>query len=85
MKRFGPAADGEDVRPGGRVAAIRQRLCAGLIDEIHLAIAPVLLGSGEHLLAGFDVPKLGYRCAERVPSAKATHVVFTKRPAQAAG
>ena len=73
------AAKGKDVRLGGGVAAIRQYLNAGLIDEMHLAIAPVLLGSGEHLLAGIDMPKLGYECTEHVPSDKATHVVLRKR------
>ncbi len=65
---------------GGGVATIRQYLHAGLIDEMHLAISPILLGSGEHLLAGIDAPKLGYQCSEHVPTAKATHVVLTKRP-----
>jgi dihydrofolate reductase len=60
------------------VATIRQYLAEGLIDELHLAIAPVLLGSGEHLLAGIDLPALGYRCAGHVPSSKATHVVLAR-------
>jgi dihydrofolate reductase len=50
-----------------------------LIDELHLAIAPVLLGSGEHLLSGIDAAKLGYQCSEHVATANATHVVLTKR------
>lgn len=45
---------------------------------MHLAIAPVLLGSGEHLLAGIDLPKLGYQCTEHVPTPNATHVVLSK-------
>ena len=52
---------------------------AGLIDEMHLAISPVLLGSGEHLLAGIDAAKLGYRCTEHVATENAMHVVLTKR------
>ena len=79
LKRATAAADGKDVRLGGGVATIRQYLRAGLIDEMHLAISPVLLGSGEHLLAGIDMLKLGYECTEHVPTAKATHVVLTRR------
>jgi dihydrofolate reductase len=73
------AAAGQDVRLGGGVATIRQFLQARLVDEMHLAIAPVLLGSGEHLLAGLDLPALGYVCTEQAASDKATHVVITKR------
>ncbi len=73
------AADGKDVRLGGGVATIRQYLSAGLVDELHLAISPVLLGSGEHLLAGIDASKLGYECTEHVPTKRATHVVLTRR------
>jgi dihydrofolate reductase len=73
------ATNGQDVRLGGGVATIRQYLLAGLIDEMHLAIAPTLLGTGEHLFADIDAPRLGYHCAERVSTANATHVVITKR------
>jgi len=73
------AAAGKDVRLGGGVATIRDYLRAGLIDEMHLAIAPVLLGSGEHLLGGIDLIKLGFTCSEHVPTANATHVVLTRR------
>ncbi|MEA2823645.1 MAG: hypothetical protein QOF03_127 [Alphaproteobacteria bacterium] len=79
LKRAREAADGRDVRVGGGVATIRQYLQAGLIDEMHLAISPVLLGSGEHLLSGLDLLKLGYRVSERVPTPKATHIVLTKQ------
>jgi dihydrofolate reductase len=72
------AAKGRDVQLGGGVATLRQYLLAGLVDELHFAISPVLLGSGEHLLGGLDLPKLGYRCVEHVPSAAATHVVLKK-------
>ena len=64
---------------GGGVATIQQYLRVGLVDEMHLAISPVLLGSGEHLLAGIDLPKLGYQCTEHVPTPNATHVILTKR------
>jgi dihydrofolate reductase len=72
------AAGGRDIRLGGGVATIRQYLRAGLIDELHLAIAPILLGCGEHLLTGIDLPQLGYRCTEYVPTLHAVHVVLTK-------
>jgi dihydrofolate reductase len=73
------AAGGKDIRLGGGVSTVRQYLQAGLIDELHLVIAPVLLGSGEHLLAGIDATALGYECTKHVPTAGATHVVLTKR------
>jgi dihydrofolate reductase len=72
------AAEGADVRVGGGVETVRQYLRAGLIDEMHVAIAPVLLGSGEALYTGLDLPALGYRCAEHVASEAATHVVIRK-------
>lgn len=79
LKRAIDAASGRDVRLGGGVATIREYLTAGLIDEIHLAISPVLLGRGEHLLADVDAVKLGYACTDHVPTKEATHVVLTKR------
>jgi len=78
LGRATEAAGGKDVRLGGGVATIRQYLSAGLIDEMHLAISPVVLGSGEHLLAGIDALTLGYRCSEHVPTSLATHVVLTR-------
>ena len=78
-QRAAEAARGQDVRLGGGVATIRQYLSAGLIDEMHLASAPFLLGSGEHLLAGIDTPKLGYQCTQCVATPSATHVVLAKR------
>ena len=78
LARAREAAGGQDVRVGGGVATIRQYLQAGLIDEMHLAFSPVLLGSGENLLAGIDLLKLGYRCMEHVATEKATHVVIRK-------
>jgi dihydrofolate reductase len=79
LKRATEAAGERDIRLGGGVDAIRQYLRAGLIDEIHLAVSPVLLGRGEHLLGDIDAAKLGYRCTEHVPTASATHVVLTKK------
>jgi dihydrofolate reductase len=78
LKRATEAARGKDVRLGGGVATIRQYLAAGLIDELHLAISPVLLGRGEHLLAGIDTASLGYKCTEHASTSQATHVVLTK-------
>ena len=73
------AAGNQDVRLGGGVSTIRQYLQERLVDELHIAITPVLLGSGEHLMGGIDLPALGYACAEFVPSNKATHVVLRRR------
>jgi dihydrofolate reductase len=79
LKRAKDAAGGKDVRIGGGVATIRAYLSKSLIDEMHVAVAPVLLGGGEALFAGLDLPKLGYERSEHVPTAKATHVVIRKR------
>jgi len=68
-----------DVRLGGGVATIRQYLQAALIDELHLAIRPVLLGCGEHLLNGINMRALGYECVEHIAGERATHVVLRKR------
>jgi dihydrofolate reductase len=73
------AAGGLDVRLGGGVSTIRQYLRAGLIDELHLAIRPVLLGSGEHLLGGIDTHALGYECVNYVAGERAAHVFLGKR------
>jgi dihydrofolate reductase len=70
------AANGMDVRIGGGPDTIRQYLRAGLVDEMHVAIAPVLLGRGERLFEGVDLRSLGYACVQHVPSEKATHVVL---------
>ncbi|PDQ20657.1 deaminase [Mesorhizobium sanjuanii] len=72
------AAGGKDVRVGGGVATIRQYLREKLIDEMHLAISPIMLGSGENLFAGIDIPRLGYRCSEQVATALATHVIIER-------
>lgn len=71
------AAAGADIRLGGGVATIREYLRARLVDALHLAISPVLLGSGEALFEGIDLPALGYRCTEQAATAKATHMVLT--------
>ena len=79
LARATEAAGGKDVRLGGGVATIRQYLTAGLVDAMHLAISPVLLGRGEHLLAGIDAVGLGFECTEHVSTSQATHVVLTRR------
>jgi len=80
LERAKEAAQGKDIRLGGGVATIRQHLITGLIDELHLAISPVLMGRGEHLLAGIDMVSLGYKCTEHASTDHATHVVLTKSP-----
>ncbi|TLY93474.1 MAG: dihydrofolate reductase [Gammaproteobacteria bacterium] len=80
LEQASAAARGRDVRLGGGVATIRQYLRAGLIDELHLAVRPVLLGSGEHLLKEIDMRALGYECARQVAGERATHVFLRKRP-----
>ena len=78
LQRAKAAAQGKDVRLGGGVATVRAYLQAGLVDELHLAQSPVLLGSGESLFANLDLPSLGYRCVGRVPSSKTTHLVLAR-------
>ena len=78
LRQAREAANGKDVRVGGGAATIRQYLREGLIDEMHLAISPILLGSGESLFGGIDALKLGYQCAEHVATPAATHVVLRK-------
>ena len=76
LHRARAAAVGRNVRIGGGVSTVRQYLQAGHVDEMHLAISPVLLGRGEALLAGLNLPALGYACTRHVASASATHVVL---------
>jgi dihydrofolate reductase len=73
------SAHGRDVRIGGGVSTIRQFLQAQLIDELHLAIAPLLLGCGENLFAGLNLPDLGYTVVRRVASEAAMHVFIERR------
>jgi dihydrofolate reductase len=81
LQRAKESANGQDVRLGGGVATIQQYLRARLIDEMHLAIAPVLLGSGEQLFADLNAVALGYRCSEQVSTANVTHIVLTRETA----
>jgi dihydrofolate reductase len=76
LERALEAASGKDVRIGGGVATIREFLRARLIDEMHLAVAPVFLGRGESLFAGIDLPSLGYRCVQHVATERATHLLI---------
>lgn len=78
LRRAKAAAGDRDVRIGGGVATIRQYLQAGLIDEMHLVLSPILLGRGEPLLHGIDLAELGYRCIDHVATDRATHVVIAK-------
>jgi dihydrofolate reductase len=73
------AAGGRDVRLGGGAATVRQYLRAGLVDEMHLAISPVVMGAGEPLFEGLDLPALGYAVATRLEGERATHVVLHRR------
>lgn len=79
LERACEAAQGRDVRIGGGVHVIRQYLRLQLVDELHLAISPVLLGRGERLFDGLDLPSLGYTCTRHEASARATHIVLTRR------
>lgn len=72
------AAGDLDVKIGGGVSTVRQYLLAGAIDELHLVVSPILLGRGEALFTGIDLPGLGYRVAQVVPTARATHLVLTR-------
>jgi dihydrofolate reductase len=78
LDRATAAANGKDVRIGGGVATIQQYLNARLIDELHLAISPVLLGSGEHLFGEGNLVELGYRCTDCVRGQTATHVIIRR-------
>jgi dihydrofolate reductase len=78
LERARDAAGGRDVQLGGGASTVRQYLNARLIDEMHVAISPILLGSGEHLLAGVNLLALGYRVKEHVTTPAATHVVVEK-------
>ncbi|MFO0847989.1 MAG: dihydrofolate reductase family protein [Gemmataceae bacterium] len=84
VRRARAAAGGKDVRVGG-VATIRQGLRTGLIDELHVAVSPALLGRGERLFDGVDLVALGYECAEQVGTPQATHVIIRLKPGGASG
>lgn len=79
LERAREAAGGKDVRIGGGAATIREYLRARLIDEMHIAIAPILLGGGESLFAGVDMPEFGYAVTEHVPGEGVTHLIITRK------
>jgi len=79
LNRAREAANGMDVRIGGGADVIRQYLQAALIDELHIAISPILLGQGERLFEGANLRATGYECIEFVGSEKATHIVLRRR------
>jgi len=72
------AAGNRDVKIGGGVSTVRQYLLAGALDELHVAVSPVVLGRGESLFAGIDLPALGYRVTETFATELATHVVLAR-------
>ena len=72
------AARTKDVKIGGGVDTVRQYVRAGLVDELHLAVSPLVLGRGEALFEGIDLRALGYRTTRSVSSARVTHVVLAK-------
>ena len=79
LERAREAAAGKDVRVGGGVSTIQQYLRLRLIDELHIAIAPVLLGAGERLFEGVNLPALGYTCTQHQASSRATHIVLARQ------
>jgi dihydrofolate reductase len=81
LERARDAAGGRDIRLGGGAATIRQYLRAGLVEDLHLALRPVLLGRGESLFAGLDLDALGYECERTQAGERATHVFLRKRAA----
>lgn len=78
LTRARAAANGKDVRIGGGASTIRQYLQARLIDELHIAISPVVLGTGERLFDGINLVELGYTCTQHVATPRATHIVLTR-------
>jgi len=82
LERARDAAGARDVKIGGGVSTVRQYLQAGLIDELHVALSPVLLGRGEAMFEGLDLPALGYRVMESAPTDLATHVVLGRQEKQ---
>lgn len=78
LRQARAAAGAKDVKIGGGVSTVRQYLALDAVDEMHLAISPVILGRGEALLPGIDLAKLGFKVVEHTPTARATHIVLAK-------
>lgn len=79
LERAREAAGGKDVRIGGGADTIRQYLQARLIDELHIAISPIVLGAGERLFEGINLVELGYACTRHAATERATHLVLTRQ------
>jgi len=79
LERAREAAGSKDIRVGGGASTVRQFLCARLIDELHLAQRPVLMGRGEALFDGLDMRALGYACSRQVAGERATHLFITRQ------
>lgn len=79
LKQARAAANGKDIRLGGGVDTVRQYLKESLVDEMHLALSPIVLGKGENLFAGLDLPLLGYEVVEHKKTDAATHIVIAKK------
>jgi dihydrofolate reductase len=78
LERAREAAGDRDIRLLGGASTIRQYLQTRLVDEMHLAVAPILLGSGEHLFMGLDLPALGYKSSRSEATARATHYIISR-------
>jgi dihydrofolate reductase len=78
LRQARAAAGDKDVKIGGGVDTVRKYLQAGLIDDMHLALAPVVMGQGEALFAGLDLRALGFRVTERAATDAATHLVLAR-------
>ena len=78
LERAKKSANGKDVLVGGGVSTIRQYLTARLIDEMHIAVSPIILGSGEGLFDQIDLIELGYKCVENTQTEKAMHIILAK-------
>jgi dihydrofolate reductase len=76
LERARAAAGDKDIRLGGGVSTIRQYVQNRLVDQMHLAVSPTLLGAGEHLFQGLDLPALGYKCTESVAGERAVHYMI---------
>ena len=83
LQRARSVAAGRDIRLGGGVSTLRQYLQAGLVDQMHVAVSPVLLGSGEALFSGLDLPRLGFEVVEHVAGEAATHLTLARTSGKA--
>jgi dihydrofolate reductase len=79
LRQAKAAAGDKDVKIGGGVSTVRQYLQAGLIDEMHFVFSPVMLGQGEAMFAGIDLPALGFTMTETAPTELATHIVLSRQ------